>query len=120
MPSSPAPAASVPDSAASLPAAAARSSPYPLNASPTPWLLTAGGRDAPAPPAPRVSVLPDTGGLAIHSSVRFSGVKIGVVRSLELPPYLAPQPPVRLEMRGKLIFLSGIPSDSQTAISAET
>src|SRR5437867_681982 len=84
------------------------------------FLLTAGGGDLLAPQATLVTFMPDSEGLAINSPVRLSGIKIGVVRNVELSPYLDPQRAVRVEMRVKLNFLSGIPSDSQTAISADT
>jgi hypothetical protein len=82
------------------------------------YLLTAG--DILAPKATLVTYMPDSEGLAINSPVRLSGIKIGVVQHVDLSPYLDTQRSVRVDMRVRASYLPNIPSDSQTAISADT
>ena len=84
------------------------------------FLLTAGGGDLLASKATLITYMPDSEGLAVNSPVRLSGIKIGVVRAVDLSTYLDPQRAVRVEMRIRSSFLAGIPADSQTAISADT
>ena len=84
------------------------------------FLLTAGGGELLAPKAMLITFMPDSEGLAVNSPVRLSGIKIGVVRAVDLSPYLDPQRGVRVEMRIRQNYLAAIPFDSQTAISADT
>src|SRR5207302_3338225 len=63
------------------------------------FLLTAGGGELLAPKATLVTFMPDSEGLAVNSPVRLSGIKIGVVRNVELSPYLDAQRAARVEMR---------------------
>jgi ABC-type transporter Mla subunit MlaD len=84
------------------------------------YLLTAGGGEILGPKATLVTYMPDSEGLAVNSPVRLSGIKIGEVRKVDLSSYLDPQRAVRVEMRVRKNYLSAIPSDSQTAISADT
>jgi phospholipid/cholesterol/gamma-HCH transport system substrate-binding protein len=84
------------------------------------FLLTSGGGDLLAPKATLITFMPDSEGLAINSPVRLSGIKIGVVRGVDLSAYRDPQRAVRVEMRVRSSYLSDIPSDSLTAISADT
>ena len=84
------------------------------------YLLTAGGGEILGPKATLVTYIPDSEGLNVNSPVRLSGIKIGEVRKVDLAPYLDAQRAVRVEMRVRKNFLPSIPSDSQTAISADT
>jgi phospholipid/cholesterol/gamma-HCH transport system substrate-binding protein len=84
------------------------------------YLLTAGGGEILGPKATLITYIPDSEGLNVNSPVRLSGIKIGEVRKVDLSPYLDAQRAVRVEMRVRKNFLASIPSDSQTAISADT
>ena len=84
------------------------------------YLLTSGGGELFSPKVTIITFMPDSEGLAVKSPVRLSGLKIGVVSSVDLSGYRDVQRAIRVVMRVRASFLSSIPSDSQTALGADT
>jgi phospholipid/cholesterol/gamma-HCH transport system substrate-binding protein len=84
------------------------------------YLLIGGGADFFARRTTLTTYMPDAGGIVKNAEVRLSGIRIGVVKSVELSGRLDPRRSVRTEMRVLTRYLKGIPEDSQTDISADT
>src|SRR5690349_6539458 len=64
--------------------------------------------------------MPDATGLSTRYEVRLNGIKIGVVRKVELSGLLDPQRAVEVRMRILSRFMKNIPIDSVTDISTDT
>jgi phospholipid/cholesterol/gamma-HCH transport system substrate-binding protein len=84
------------------------------------YLLVGGGADFFARRTTLTTYMPDAAGIAKDAEVRLSGIRIGVVQSVELSGRLDPRRAVRTEMRVLTRYLKGIPQDSQTDVSADT
>jgi phospholipid/cholesterol/gamma-HCH transport system substrate-binding protein len=84
------------------------------------YLLVGGGEDLFAPRTTLTTYMPDSTGLDTTSEVRLSGIRIGTVESIKLSGSLDHQRAVEVKLRVLARYLKGIPSDSQTDISADT
>lgn len=84
------------------------------------YLLVGGGREFFAPRTTLTTFMPDSAGITRDSEVRLSGIRIGQVEKVELSGELDPRRAVRAQMRVLTRYLKGIPSDSQTDVSADT
>jgi len=84
------------------------------------YLLVGGGGDFFAPRTTLATYMPDATGLVPTSEVRLSGIRIGEVQAVDISGSLDPQRAVRIRLRVLTRYLKGIPSDSQTDISADT
>jgi ABC-type transporter Mla subunit MlaD len=84
------------------------------------YLLVGGGTDLFARRTTLTTYMPDAAGITEDAEVRLSGIRIGVVQSVELSGRLDPRRAVRTEMRVLTRYLKGIPEDSQTDVTADT
>ncbi len=84
------------------------------------YLLVGGGADFFARRTTLTTYMPDAAGISENAEVRLSGIRVGVVQSVELSGQLDPRRAVRTEMRVLTRYLKGIPEDSQTDVSADT
>lgn len=84
------------------------------------YLLAGGGGDFFARRTTLTTYMPDAAGLTTDSEVRFSGLHIGEVQTVELSGSLDPRRIVRIEMRVLTRYLKYIPSDSETDVNADT
>jgi phospholipid/cholesterol/gamma-HCH transport system substrate-binding protein len=81
--------------------------------------LLLGGSDFLQPSVEARTYLTDGAGLATGSPVRFNGIKIGEVRSVQLSGLKDPKKVVRVEMSIMQKYLNAIPDDSTVAVSAD-
>ena len=84
------------------------------------YLLVGGGTDFFARRTTLTTYMPDAAGITEDAEVRLSGIRVGVVQSVELSGRLDPRRAVRTQMRVLTRYLKGIPEDSQTDVSADT